>query len=469
MKRVPLLLSVLLAAAGCGSDSKDHSCDPLNVDACGGGQVCERVQGGEPACADPVEVQGVVFRLSDDAGILGARVVPLDVNGAPVGSAATTGPDGAYKVRVPATRDASGKPVAGAVTLRADAEGYATFPSGIRSAVPIDLATAASGNGVWTVRSSLTDVGLVRDPDAGTASLHGTVAGVNRAGALVVAEPTGVVGGVGRTGVADASGSYAIFNLPAGDWTVKAYAKGVNHEPAAAAGLVASEDRALDVATRAGATATVSGNLQRTGQNQPNPTTATSVILVVQSTFDGVIDRGEAPPGLVAPVAADQGTFSVAGVPDGQYVALAAFENDGYVRDVSGIGGTAPVIVTVQAGAMTSAAGSFKITGAVSFATAGITPATGTDGAATVTNFLTPTFDWDAYPSAASYEVVVFDALGTKVWTPGRFPSAITTAVYAGDALVPGMTYQVRISAFDTGGAQISRTEDLKGVFTYRP
>ena len=31
------------------------------------------------------------------------------------------------------------------------------------------------------------------------------------------------------------------------------------------------------------------------------------------------------------------------------------------------------------------------------------------------------------------------------------------------------MTYQVRITAFDTGANQISRTEDLLGVFTYRP
>lgn len=469
MKRISLLLSVLLAAAGCGSDSKDDpSCDPLKVDACGTGQVCERVQGGETVCADPVEVQGVVFDLatgSASGGILGARVVPLDVNGAPVGTAATTGPGGAYKVRVPAIRDAAGKPVAGAVTLRADAEGYATFPSGIRSAVPIDLSTAAAGNGVWTVDSTLTDVGLVDDPEAGTASLHGTVAGVSAVGALVVAEPTGVVGGVGRTGVADSSGSYAIFNLPAGSWTVKAYAKGLNHAAADAANLAENEDRALDLATRAVAPAVVTGSIQRTGQNQPT-TLETSVILVVQSTYDLLLDRGESPPGLIVPDLTAS-SYSLAGVPDGTYVALAAFGNDGYVRDVSGIGGTDPIVVTVADGAMTSAPGGFKITGPVDLV--GITPATGTEGAATLTNLLTPTFDWDDYSSAAEYEVIVFDALGTPVWTPGRFPSATTAVVYAGDALLPGMTYQVRISAFDTGGAQISRTEDLKGVFTYRP
>lgn len=463
MKRIPLLLSILLAAAGCGSDSKDDSCDPLKADACGSEQVCEQVQGGKTACADPVEVQGVVFDLADDAGVAGARVVPLDVNGASVGSAATTGLGGAYKVRVPATRDAAGKPVTGAVTLRADASGYATFPSGIRSAVPIDLSTAVSGNGVWTVSSSLTDLGLVADPSAGTGRIHGAVAGVTSSGALVVAEQLSGA----RTGVADASGNYVIFNLPAGDWTVKAYAKGVNHAPATAAGLAASEDRVVDVATRAVAPATVTGSIQRTGQNQPT-TLETSVILVVRSTYDALIDRGESPPGLVVP-GLTASTYTFTGVPDGEYIALAAFGNDGFVRDVSGIGGTAPVLVTVLDGVMTSASGGFKITGAVSFGPVGIGPSSGTEGAATLTSFATPTFDWDDYPSAAEYEVIVFDALGTPVWTPGRFPSAITTIVYAGDALVPEMTYQVRVSAFDTGGSQISRTEDLRGVFTYRP
>jgi hypothetical protein len=241
----------------------------------------------------------------------------------------------------------------------------------------------------------------------------------------------------------------------------------MNHAPVVATGLAANEDRVVDLATRAGGTATVSGNVQRTGQNLPNPAVATSVILVVQSTFDDVIDRGESPPGLVVTVPADLGTYTVAGVPDGDYVALAAFENDGYVRDVSGIGGTAPVIVTVTGGVMTSAQGNFKITGAVSLT--GITPDTGDEGSATLTNSATPSFAWTAYPSAASYEVTVFDALGTPIWTPARFPSATTTVDYAGLTLQPDMTYQVRIAAFDTGGSQISRTEDLKGVFIYRP
>ena len=155
------------------------------------------------------------------------------------------------------------------------------------------------------------------------------------------------------------------------------------------------------------------------------------------------------------------------GVPDGTYVALAAFENDGYVRDVSGIGGTAPVIVTVVGGVMTSAQGNFKITGAVSLT--GITPTSGTEGSGTVVTSATPIFAWAPYPSADTYEVTVFDAFGTPIWAPIAYPSSTSSVTYSGPALQQGLTYQVRIAAFDTGGAQISRTEDLKGVFIYRP
>lgn len=472
MKR-SLVLVLALAAAGCGGGSKHaSSCDPTKVDACGGGQVCEQIQGGTTGCFAPVEVKGVVFDLAGTTAsdpIQGARVVPLDVNGAPLGSAATTGPSGAYTVRVPATRDAGGKPVSG-VTLRADAAGYATFPSGIRSAVPIVLDTATLANGVWTVTSAstpLTDVGLVADPSAGTARIHGAVAGVSRAGALVVATPAGVADAAGRTGIADADGSYVLFNLPAGDWTVQAYAKGLSHAAKAVAGLGSGEDRLVDLATRTGATAAVSGSVQRTGQRLPNPAVATSVILVVRSTFDAGIDRGESPPGLVVTVPADQGTYTVTGVPDGEYVALAAFENDGYVRDVSGIGGTDPVIVTVADGVVTTPQGNFKITGAVGLT--GITPSSGAEGSATVVTSAAPTFAWGSYPSADTYEVTVFNWLGDAIWGPVTLPSSTTSVDFAGPALQDAMTYQVRIAAFDTGGSQISRTEDLKGLFVYRP
>ena len=70
----------------------------------------------------------------------------------------------------------------------------------------------------------------------------------------------------------------------------------------------------------------------------------TSVVLVVASTFNEAMKRGEVPPGLRAPkagVPSVSGAFAIDGVPDGNYVVLAAFENDSLVRDPdTSIGGT---------------------------------------------------------------------------------------------------------------------------------
>lgn len=45
--------------------------------------MCEAVSGGEPACFAPVVLRGSVFDLEDDGAVAGARIVGLDVNGAP--------------------------------------------------------------------------------------------------------------------------------------------------------------------------------------------------------------------------------------------------------------------------------------------------------------------------------------------------------------------------------------------------
>src|SRR5207247_2420213 len=96
---------------------------------------------------------------------------------------------------------------------------------------------------------------------------------------------------------------------------------------------------------------TVSGDVNIVN---PGAGTATSVILVVESTFDDALARGDTPPGLRAPAppAAPNvtGAFSIDGVPDGRYVVLAGFENDNLVRDPdTSIGGTQIVHQQVSA------------------------------------------------------------------------------------------------------------------------
>jgi hypothetical protein len=447
-----------LAAAACGDDSGSSTggdakeCSPTAQTGCGAGKVCEEVAGGRPSCFAPVLVTGRVFDLASDASIAGALVVARDENGAALSSVVATASDGTYALPVPAARDADGRPLARSLTLRADASGYQSFPAAPRVALPIDLADATPNEGAtdggYALASAVTDLGLIAlESTAGLGTVSGTIDAELPGGTLVVAG--------GATGLADATGAFTIFNVPAGKQTVSGYKQGYN--------LSTDEADVSDGATTSGvvleqtgeSTATVSGSVQIVNGGGASDT---SVILVLEDTFDENVARGEAPAGLRAfPVT---GAFSIAGVPDGRYVVLAAFENDGLVRDPdTSIGGTELQRVTVMGQSVAIASG-FKVTGALAV----IAP--GANGVEALSG--TPTFQWEDDSSEDGYRVEVFDAFGTVVWeTMGNFDqggSKPAEVVYGGPALEGGMIYQFRATSLK-GGVPIASTEDLRGVF----
>lgn len=452
------LSAILLCACGGGSDT----CDPAAQSGCDGAQVCEEVQGGDPACFDPVVVQGRTFDLGDDSGVSGARVVALDANQSPVSSVAVTADDGSYSLTIPATRQDDGTPVGFDVALRADAAGYQTFPGGLRQAQPVDTSVAArdGDSGAWVVATPATDIGLIGlEAGGGTASIHGTVdVPDSHAGVLVVAES----GGTGVSAIADRSGDYEIFNLTPGDYTVQAYARGVNYD-AASVSLAGSDDAKVDLSLSDTPASTLNGQVDIV---DPGTGKATSVILVVESTFDEALVRGDSPPGLRAPdpgTAPDvSGAFSIDGVPDGTYVALAAFEDDHLVRDPDTcIAGTQVVHVTVGGSDVVSMDQAFKVTGSLDL----IGP--GADGPEAVSG--PPTITWKDDSSEDEYDLSVVDAYGNEVWSktiPGS--SGQNPSVTYDGPLEPGMYYQVRIVDKRSTGSdtcEISQSEDLKGVF----
>jgi hypothetical protein len=466
----PSLLALVLLAS-CGKDDR-KSCDPVAGTGCSASQVCETVEnGGTPACFDPVVLAGKVFDLSTQAAVAGARVVALDPNRAPVTSVATSGTDGGFALPLPRQRKADGTPTGGPVTLRADAKGYQSFPAGLRVALPVDTSAATHASGAWTVQSSLTDVGLIAlAAGAGTGSIRGSVAvPADHGGVLVVAETGSPARGT--TAIADRDGAFAIFNLAPGSYAVTAYARGQNYTPAQVT-VQAGQDTSTSLSIAGAAAASVGGSVQIVNGGQG---TATSVILVVESTFDPVLIRGDAPPGLRAPDAGVApnvtGAFSISGVPDGRYVALAAFENDLLVRDPDTcISGTQIVHVAVLGGSLQGSAPGFKVTGALDV----ITP--GASGPEQVTS--APSFSWKDDSGEASYDVVVFDALGNVVWqvnipgVSGRDPSVtygqtsgVNSTTVAAQPLRSGMYYQFRATSKNGSGCPLSQTEDLKGVF----
>lgn len=431
---------------------------------CDAGQVCEAVTGGEGACFAPLWVRGRIIDAADATPIADARVLALDANGAAVSNVVVSAADGTYSLPVPTQRDAMGVPVSTSVTLRVDAAGYQTFPTAPRTALPIDLASAVQQAGDLVVMSAATDVALIKHAGGSGITLAGSVIADEPGGVLVVAEEGGTAV---ASGVSDLEGAFTLFDVPAGMAHVTGYRAGLAITPLDVTAAAPGVDGLMLVGSTNGL-GTVTGSVNLV--NAPGAST-TSVILVVESTFVESAARGEAPAGLRA--AGVTGAFTITDVPPGAYVVLAAFENDDLVRDPDmAIAGTAIQHITVPDGGGTVALSqSFKVTGALAVVSPG---AEGVD----VVSDAAPMFAWADDSSEDGYEVRVFDAFGNMVWEDTSVPShsgaGSVTVTYGGPALTAGMLYQFRATSWRTGHTgtartYISATEDLRGVFEYRP
>jgi len=511
--RLAAMATAAVVAAGCGSNSFTPIPTCLEL-GCSDGRVCEpMVSRPAPGCFDPVFLAGRVYDLGSadpgSNGVGGARVVGQDVDGAPVSPVAVSAADGSYTlgVTVPVLRNDDGSPASGSVTLRADAAGYQTFPTGLRTALPIALTSAAHADGRWTVQSGVTDVGLEAITGAPAGEIVGTLELPVGGGALVVA----VCAGTAYTALPGTDGTYEIYNVPDGICEVTAYAQGVNYTPVGGVTVEAGGVNPVtaDLAQSPVPTATVHGSVQFVSSTYWE---LTSVLLVVDSTYDAVRVRGLAPPGLKASDVSKGGSWTITGIPDGHYHVLAAFETDYVVRDPSDIGGAAVLEFQVVDGVpllmdgTTSAATlqGFKITGAVRL-TAPLDDGTGACSTAAAplalpadpgglpvggcsTASATPTFAWQSYSATDVYEVTVVDELGATAWQAqvakssgqvevayGATASPVSKTLSAATPLAPGATYQVRIEAqtidsqSGTVTSTLSTSEDLLGVFTYAP
>lgn len=447
-----------LALSACGA----RECKLDDPSSCPSDQTCEQVQGREkPLCFAPVTLGGKVFDLSTEAGIEGALVLATDENGAPAGAAVKTNDKGEYELRIPSVRtDEKGTFVGRKVLLRSQAKNYLPFPSGARISLPIDTsaATRSEESKPYVLKSAQTDVGLtpVEASAKDLPSIEGTVEmSAEQRSVLLVLEGGS---GPGRTALAAADGKFTFFNVPSGTWKLAAYSRGVNYTGVDVS-VSASDVTGVQVKKSTAGTASLSGSIQLVaGANNAG----TSVVLVVESTFIETLGRGEVPPGLRAPEPGTapniKGEWTISGIPDGRYVVLAAFENDGNVRDPDpNISGTQLQRITVTNGALSGASSpAFKVTGAVNL----VSP--GREGVDEVS--ATPTFTWETHSNADGYVLDVFDTLGVKIWTTNIASKDIVTATYAGPALVSGRFYQWKVVAMRRG-APTSQTEELRGLF----
>lgn len=440
-------VAVVSTIGACGPDLGDggiDGCDVARQLGCAGGTVCEPVEGGEPACFEPVVLIGEVHDASTKAPIGEARVIAIDDAGLAISVAARSRVDGSYRLQVPVTRDASGAPMARAFKLRIEAQDYLQFPRAPLDTPAFDAKAAIAPT--FEIADERASVGLIRLTDTG---LLGTITG-----RIIADDPRGTLVVVaGATGLSDLDGEYVVNNVKPGNLKVLAFKQGVNFDVGTTT-LDASSTEEVELTANEQKTGEVSGTL--TGATAP-----TSVILVQEDTFDPVTVRGEAPPGLR--VDGVTTAFSITGVPNGKYVVLPGFFNDGLVRDPNdAVGGTPLATVTV-----TGSPVAIMTPLAVKPALGVVSP--GANAIDTVAG--TPKLLWEVDPNADAYHVEVFTMLGAPVWeTMGQFDPGDgkpATVDYTGDPLDHGGLYQFRVTSVSMG-KPLRRTEDLKGLFAYQ-
>lgn len=461
------------AALACSSDepkketpagAEGSVCSPETAH-CDDDLTCAPVSDGEHRCFGRLVLRGDVFDTADNAPLESAHVIALDVEGTAVTNVAVTDGDGNYLLDVPVMRNEDGSPVATSFTLQGSAHDHQPFPSGVRVALPIHTAEAQLEGRLYVIDNALTRIGLIPLEPADRFSIAGSVVGLSESsaigGALVVA--TGDTGSF--SAITDHSGSFRIFNVLDGNYALQAYAAGLQVESADVS-VEGGEVTGIELKELDQGTTTVTGNVQIV--DAPGGS-VTSVILAVADTFDVDAARGEVPRGLRAPKSGPvsiTGEFTIEGVPAGRYVVLAAYENDGLVRDIdSGIAGTDLVYIDVTADQETLAVSqSFKVTAALE------TFAPGVDAAEAVTS--KPMLTWQDDASESFYEVRVFDAFGEEVWNALNLPAvsgSSTVSVQYEGPLEPGMYYQFRATSWRQVASQpasiVSSTEDLRGVF----
>jgi hypothetical protein len=462
----------LSGALACGSSEKEPSggpgasCEPGSPGICDDGLSCDPLATGSGnVCGAPVTLRGEVSDALTQDTLAGARLMALNAQGVPVGNVAVSDAEGHYELIVPAPRNADGSVATDALwTLNVSAAGYEMFPAGPRPAVPISGHQSSGERPL--IDAANTRVTLLPLPDAASLDrqIQGNLAGADAGGTLVVAE-----GGPSPAPytIAAQDGSFVLFNVPAGEFQIAGYRQGRQFE-ATAADTRAGSVSQLTLPSSDQPLGEVSGNV--TIVNAPGGS-MTSVVLVPESVFDATLARGPVPFGLRAPEAPSmpsiQSAFNMTGVPRGDYVVLAAFENDQLVRDPdASIAGTDIQRVAVTSGQTVAMDQSFKITEHLAIVGPGANELDVVPG--------TPTFRWADDSSEDRYEIELYSALGDLIWADravaGVSGSATVEHPYAGPALVSGMVYQFRVTSFhDRRGTAtaISRSEDLRGVFSY--
>ncbi|AHM62182.1 hypothetical protein D770_19665 [Flammeovirgaceae bacterium 311] len=389
-------------------------------------------------------LSGAITDADTDAALEGVRIIVMESNTNTPVKSLVTGAEGSYKTEL----------LGGSYYLKLYRQGYDQVPPRNISPLPFTISVGAELAKPYEMNSSeLQNGGLI--------SGKITEAGAGVAGVLVVAEANGK----GYSAVTDDAGIYYIYNLPAASYTVKGWIGGYTSEQVTTAVTSAAESKQNLLLTR-GASGSVNGTITFLA------TTALDVDVALTHPL-----THEPVPGLLTNTAA---SYTIEGVPAGHYLARATYRNDGRVVDPDWIIKFGEPYVEVGPAAVTR---NFSLTNSLQVLNpTNLASTTEPKDIASAT----PSFSWQAYPSASNYVIEVSDASGNVIWggidnsgtLPVKritIPSSRTSAVFNEDGsatrlLQPGKVYRwkVYVSKNDTQAATgwklISVSEDQMGL-----
>lgn len=395
------------------------------------------------------KIRGGVTDISSGGAIAGARVVVYDANSnSPVGTLSTSSA-GQFEIELPA----------GTYYVRTSKQGYEETPPREISPFPIAL---TPGQTASTVVQMVTSTVV----NAGAISGVVTSAGRPVANVLVVAQS----GPNGYSSVTDASGGYAIYNIPAGQCTVKAWASAFvsNLVQISVTGGAVTANTNLTLST--GTMGTVNGSVTFLATTNIE----VDVALLNPATRQAI-------PGLST--VTQNTNYTITTAAPGSYLARATYRNDGKVVDPDWIVKNGEPTVTVNGG---TASRSFSLTGAIEL----VSPTNSASSTLPIDLSGThPTLTWDAYSSADHYIPEVINQNGTVIW--GGFaggwsvrrvlvPKTQTSILFNADStatepLVAGRTYRWKVYASKDdsreplGWKLISASEDQRGIIRILP
>lgn len=414
-------------------------------------QQCKKNNNDEPVTG---KLEGMVKDAVNATPLAGAQVIVFNADqNAPVGQTLTTNTLGEYSTQL----------VPGNYYVKLYKQGYDAVPPQSMEAVPFSIAAS---------QSTRQDAEMFPVSSSSTGWIEGKVmAGTTPIkGALVVAADS--ERGVAFSSISAENGEYHIYNVPGGSYSVRVFIRSYQSEIKSANVVAQAGSTGLNFSLQQSTGASLAGNVRNLAISNLD-VDISLVHPLTKETIPGLTTRS-----------ANQ-SYTISGIPAGDYIARATYRNDLRVMDPDRIAKFGEPVVSVSGTVANPSTLSFDITGTVVLSTP-TNPITTTKPV--IVSSTRPTFSWNAYSSTSDYVVEVVDAAtGLVVW--GGFnrvaglpvkkmviPSSTTSITYNSDGLattadlVKGKIYRWRVYASKndvnspTGWTLISVSEDQVGL-----